>query len=276
MALRAIDRRGGRSPHSVRAGHPSRYACGMEQQATVRIWLAAEWQPLRTAFLDTLPNLLAGRDLHEHLAVVSESTDAAKPVGRAANWVASSLEGDGERVERVEIGDAFPLGSVPAIGVTELLLYPDSAQVDQLYALGIWSRFVPRRRRWLMRISPYLDEEIVANANLADPRLSLQIAEWKGNRVLIAATDPIAAEVIGRGLRAIAQPAGDIGQNPWQSPLVRIASERCMGVTVGTQINLHAAAVGRGSPAVLAEFRAVAERVGQLVDCHVDFAEAAN
>jgi hypothetical protein len=244
----------------------------MEQHATVRIWLAAEWQPLRTAFLSALPNLLPNPG--HKLAVVSERNDATRPVGRVANWVASSLEDDGTEVDRVEIGDAFALGSVPAIGVTELLLDPDPGQVDQLYALGIWSRFVPRRRRWLMRISPYLDEEIVANAIWADSRLSLQIAEWQGHRLLLAAADPIAAEVIGRGLRAIAQPAGDIGQNPWQSPLVRIASERRMGIALGNQINLCAAAVGRVSPSVLAEFRAVAERVGQLVDCRVDFASA--
>jgi hypothetical protein len=127
-----------------------------------------------------------------------------------------------------------------------------------------------------MRISPYLDEEIVANAISADPRLSLQIAEWQGHRLLLAATDPIAAEVIGRGVRAIAQPAGDIGQNPWQSPMVQIASERGMGVTVGARIMLSAVSAGRIFPTVLAEFQTVTERIGRLVDCGVEVAEAAN
>jgi hypothetical protein len=240
----------------------------MNRATTVFVWLAAEWQPLRLEFTAALPDLLPNPP--PHAAVVAETHDRTKRVGRVANWVVSHLEHVQRRAQRVQIGDSFTLGSIPAIGVTELLLDPDPAQVDQLYALGIWSRFVPRRRRWLMRITPYLNEEIVANAAAAGPFLSLQVAEWQGHRILLAATDLIAAEVIGRGMRAIAQPAGDTGENPWQSPMVQIAGERALGPTTGAGIQLRAITAGRVSPAVLANYRVVTERIGRLVDCRVD------
>ena len=155
--------------------------------------------------------------------------------GRVCGWIRRALFTNGAALVERQPGDTFDLQSAPGrtvIGVTELLLDPAPAQVDQFYSMGIWSRFVPGRRRLLMRVSPFLTEEIVDNAALADPSLLIQIAEWQGQRVLIASTDLIAAEVIGRGLRSIAQPAGDIGETPWQSDLVRIASERGLGADV--------------------------------------------
>jgi hypothetical protein len=155
------------------------------------------------------------------------------------------------------------------IGITDLMLDPDAAQVDQLYALGIWSRFAPRRKRLLMRVTPYLNEEIVENAASANPDLLLQIAEWKGQRVLIGSTDLIAAEVVGRGLRAIAQPAGDTGATPWQSELVRIASERRLGVASGPEITLEVQIAGQIPPPIASEFHALSQVVANLIDCHL-------
>ena len=47
-------------------------------------------------------------------------------------------------------------------------------QAEQLYALGIWTRFASRWDRLRMRISPMLEDDIVANAVLANP----QLAAW--------------------------------------------------------------------------------------------------
>jgi hypothetical protein len=194
--------------------------------------------------------------------------------GRVAGWIRKDGPAGDLVVSIVEPGGEFDQGTDggrATVGVTELLLDPDPAQVDQLFAIGLWSRFAPRKRRLLMRVTPFLDEEIVENAAIASPSLLLQVAEWNGQRVLIASTDLIAAEVVGRGLRAIAQPAGDVGLNPWQSDLVRIASERDLGVVTGPQIDLEIHRAGQMPPPVAGLFRGIAERVGRLVDSPVSF-----
>jgi hypothetical protein len=237
--------------------------------AEVQIWIGSEWAAVREALVAYLRQWPAGA-----LAVITTSLNPATPTGRIAGWVRAAGAETGVSVTARQPGDAFDLAPAPdraVIGITELLLDPDPAQAEQLYALGLWSRFAPRKRRLLMRVTPFLDEEIVTNAELASPSLLLQIAEWTGQRVLIVATDLIAAEVIGRGLRSIAQPAGDVGLNPWQTELVRIASERRLGVTSGPQIALIVHRAGVMPPPVAAAFRDCVERVARLVDCRVSF-----
>jgi hypothetical protein len=240
----------------------------METVTTVHIWIGSEWAGVRAAFVEFLHDLPTAASV----SVLTTSLGPASPTGRIAGWIRAESAETGIPVVARQPGDSVDL--VPAadrmlVGITELLLDPDPTQADQLYALGLWSRFVPRRRRLLMRVTPFLDEEIVANAEVPSPDLLLQIAEWNGQRVLIAATDLIAAEVIGRGLRAIAQPAGDVGLNPWQTELVRIASERQLGVTSGPQIELVVHQAGVMPPPVATAFRDLVERVGRLVDCRV-------
>ena len=172
----------------------------------------------------------------------------------------------------VQPRDDFVLGesgNPPTIGVTELLLDPDPEQVDQFYAISLWSRFVPRRRWLRMYVTPYLTEEIVTNAERGRPLLSVQVAEWQGLRVLIASTDLIAAEVIGRALRSVAQPAGDVGLNPWQTDIVRVASERGLGATHGARIVLDLHPAGPSPPIVAAGFETICKRIATLVDCAI-------
>lgn len=238
------------------------------RHSSTQIWIGSEWGPIREMF---------GSFLHESwptpptsAAIIASSLGADSPAGRVNGWVARHLTQAGIAPVERQPGDTFALRHVPGravIGITELLLDPVPSQVDQLYALGIWSRFAPRRKRLLMRVTPYLNEEIVENAALAAPALLLQVAEWQGQRVLIASADSIAAEVVGRALRAVAQPAGDIGETPWQSELVRIASERGLGVTSGPRIALEVYVAGRMPPLLAAEFVALAQAVARLVDC---------
>jgi hypothetical protein len=242
------------------------------QQATVRIWIGSEWAPLRDVFTTYLGNLWSPTPAT--LVVATESVDPERMAGRVAGWVRKMSPAGDTETTVLEPGGDFDLQSDERrtlIGVTELLLDPDPNQVDQLYAVGLWSRFVPRNRKLLMRVTPFLDEEIVENAAIAAPRLLLQLAEWNGQRVLIASTDLIAAEVVARGLRAIAQPAGDVGLNPWQTDLVRIASERGLGVVTGPRIELEIHRAGPMPPPVAAAFREIAGQVGKLVDCPVSF-----
>jgi hypothetical protein len=242
-------------------------------QSAIDIWVGSEWAPMRAAFVSYLSDLWP--DSPTDVAIIAASLNPETPTGRVSGWVRRALTRSGDAPIAREPGQEFPQESASGqtvIGITELLLDPDPAQVDQLYALGIWSRFVPRRKRLLMRVTPFLSEEIVDNAAQANPALLVQIAEWSGQRVLIASTDLISAEVIGRGLRSTAQPAGDIGETPWQSDLVRIASEQRLGATSGPQITLAVHRAGPMPPLVASEFHALVEAVGRLVDCRVTFA----
>lgn len=240
------------------------------RNVSVHVWVGSEWGPIREKFQSFLAELWPSAP--SKVAIIAESLDIDTPAGRVSSWVSQALAQAGRIAIERQPGDSFEREHAAdewVIGITELLLDPEPAQVDQLYALGIWSRFAPRRKRLLMRVTPFLTEEIVANAETVGPNLLLQIAEWRGQRLLIISTDPIAAEVISRGLRAIAQPAGDIGNTPWQSELVRIASERCLGVTSGPQITLETHVAGRVPPLIETEFHRLALAVAHLVDCPV-------
>ena len=244
-----------------------------KNDSAAHVWIGSEWAPMRAAFASYLSDIWPASPTDA--AIIAASLNPETPTGRVSGWVRRALTRSGDPPIQREPGQEFALESASGqrvIGITELLLDPDPAQVDQLYALGIWSRFVPRRKRLLMRVTPFLNEEIVDNAARARPALLLQIAEWRGQRVLIASTDLISAEVIGRGLRSTAQPAGDIGETPWQSDLVRIASERGLGATSGAQMTLAVHRAGPMPPVVAIEFRALIEAVGRLVDCRVTFA----
>ena len=243
--------------------------------ATVHIWIGSEWSPLREAFSEYLARAWvspAGK-----VTICGSSLDAANPAGRVSAWLHRFLSGRDSPTTLHQPGDSLVLRSTDPpslVGVTELLLDPDPAQVDQFYVLGIWTRFAPRRKQLLMRVTPFLSEEIVDNAALANPLMTVQIAEWKGQRVLIASTDIIAAEVIGRGVRTVAQPAGDIGQTPWQSDLVRIAGERSLGVRSGHQITLDIQRAGPMPPLAAHEFAGIAQAVSRMVDCAISFPNA--
>jgi hypothetical protein len=242
-------------------------------QTEVDIWIGSEWAPIRAAFASYLSDLWP--DAPSNVVIIATSLNHETPTGRVGGWVRRALSPSGNTLIEREPGQPFAPESASGqtvIGITELLLDPDPAQVDQFYALGIWSRFVPRRKRLLMRVTPFLVEEIVDNAVGARPALLLHVAEWCGQRVLIASTDLIAAEVVGRGLRSVAQPAGDIGETPWQSDLVRIASEQRLSATSGSQVTLGVHRAGPMPPLVASEFHALVEAVGQLVDCRVTFA----
>lgn len=158
----------------------------------------------------------------------------------------------------------------PKMAVTALALDPDPALVDQLYALGIWSRFVSRRRRWQMRLSPNLMAEIAANAACASPVLTIQVARWRNERLAIVAGDVIAAEVTGRALRSVLQPAGDVGQTPWQTSLVQAAGERGLGVRHGEEMTIEARWAGPGEHPDWLALRARLVRVAHLIDCRLD------
>jgi hypothetical protein len=243
-----------------------------QDPATVNIWFGSEWPSLRKSVTDALP--VTEVPDNAEITIVAESGKPDSAPGRIARWVstAPALASSAISIFRPGARTLPPPTAVGVvIGITELLLDPDPNQADQLYAVGIWTRIIPRRRKLLMRVTPYLAEEIVANAAASQPVLLIQVAEWRGQHVIVMSRDLIAAEVVGRGIRIIAQPAGDIGINPWETEIVRVASERELGVTSGPGILLVARQAGLAPPAVAAEFRLLTKAVANLVDCTVDF-----
>ena len=204
--------------------------------------------------------------------IASESRVAGSLPARAAHWterVASQAGFLAETID-VESGVVLECGHpAPKIAVTELHLAPDPTLSDQLYAIGIWSRFIGRRRRWAMRLSPALMAEIVANAACANPILNVLVARWRNLRIAVVAHDIIAAEVIGRALRSVLQPAGDIGQTPWQAPLVQAAAERRVGITHGGDMSISVVWLG---PEMHPDWPALSARlirVAHLIDCQL-------
>lgn len=155
---------------------------------------------------------------------------AVDGVGRALARLASQ---QGAYAPLYNLADGSP-GLEPTckhrFGVTDLPLDDAVAANGILFAISPWTRVAPRSKRLLMRISPQLELDIVTNAEAANPVLTIQIGQFAGAWLAVISDDLIAAEVVGRAIRAVAQPDDWDGINPWQHPLVQIGTERNLGV----------------------------------------------
>jgi hypothetical protein len=204
--------------------------------------------------------------------IATESRRVGSIAATAAGWIERAASRAGYLAETIDPGSGVVLDCghpAPKIAVTELHLTPDPALADQLYAIGIWSRFISRRRKWVMRLSPTLMAEIVANAACADPILTVQVARWRNLRLAVIATDVIAAEVTGRAVRSVLQPAGDIGETPWQAEIVQAAAERRLGIANGGDMSISAAWSGPETHPDWHALRARLVRVAHLIDCQL-------
>jgi hypothetical protein len=234
-----------------------------ETPKTVMVIAGPEWGPVREAvsrwFAANAPHAATP------FQILRIDEGDASPTIRVANWLVRSFSAKDQSAVVVTPGDPVRRPH-PSIGVTELLLDPDPFQVEQLYALGIWTRFVERRERLKMRVSPSLPADIVANAESFAPSLAVMVGEWIGQRMVIASSDLVAAEVVGRAIRAVAQPAGDIGLSPWQSPIVQAATERGYGVHKAGDINLEVRICLPIAPGAKRDLEAMLEHVSRLID----------
>lgn len=224
----------------------------------VLIAIGPEWHPIRSHLTDWVVSNV--RQAPQSIALLDTAQET--PAGRIAGWIERSLN-----ARLVLPGRDAPVSARgPWAGVTELLLDPDPFQAEQLYALGIWTRFANRRDRMRMRVSPTLAADIVAKAAGFDITLLTLVGEWQGQRVVIAGIDPIATEVTARAFRAIAQPAGDVGLSPWQSDLVQAAIERGLGVSGGQYMRIESRTGFPIDPRVAREADRLLERICHLLD----------
>ena len=176
-----------------------------QDPATVNIWFGSEWPSLRKWVTDALPATQVPDNVE--ITIVAESGKPDSAPGRIARWVSTAPALTSSAISIFRPG-ARPLPPPTAaeavIGITELLLDPDPNQADQLYAVGIWTRIIPRRRKLLMRVTPYLAEEIVANAAAAQPadehrapaqRRTGQLLDRREERVHVEMQDPASSHV---------------------------------------------------------------------------------
>ena len=205
--------------------------------------------------------------------IATESLTEGSFTATASRWIERVASRAGYLAETFapESGIVIECGQpAPKIAITELNFAPDPSLSDQLYAIGIWSRFISRRRKWAMRLSPTLMADIVANAACAGPILTLQVGSWRNVRLAVISTDLIAAEVTGRALRSVLQPAGDIGETPWQAAIVQAASERRLGITSGRDMAISATWCG---PDTHPDWQALSARLGRVahvIDCRFE------
>ncbi len=239
-------------------------------QRTVSIRAAHTSDALRELIVPVLERDLAG--LSADPLIATESPAAGLLPAGAARWIERVASRRGYMAEKIDAGSGIVLECghpAPKLAVTELHLEPDPGLTEQLYAIGIWSRFVSRRRKWTMRFTPTLMAEIVANAACADPILTVQVARWRNIRLAVIATDLIAAEVTGRALRSVLQPAGDIGETPWQAPIVQAAVVRRLGVVHGHDMSISAVWSGPETYPDWLALRTRLVRVSHLIDCEL-------
>jgi hypothetical protein len=119
-----------------------------------------------------------------------------------------------------------------------------------------------------MRVSPQLDLDIVINAEAANPVLLIQVGTFGGAWFAVLADDLVAAEVVGRALRAVACPADWDGINPWEQPIVQIGMERNLGIRGPEAIRV----VLDGDSSNEAEtFRSVVADAAALLDVSLEY-----
>jgi hypothetical protein len=236
--------------------------------AVVSIRVAPTLERLRELTVPVLERGLVG--LAADPLIAAESLKPGTLPSTIARWVERVASRAGYLAETIDPTSEVVLECghpAPKIAVTELNLAPDPSLTDQLYAIGVWSRFISRRRFWQMAFSPTLPAEIAANAACANPTLTVQVGRWRTVRFAVIATDPIAAEVTGRALRSVLQPAGDIGQTPWQAEIVQAAGERGLGIRTGAAMTLALEWSGPESHPDWHALRARMVRIAHLIDC---------
>ena len=151
-------------------------------------------------------------------------------------------------------------------GVVDLPLQTTVPADSVLYPIGMWTRVAPRSRRWMMRISPQLDLDIVMNAERANPVLILQAGQLERGYFALISPDLIAAEVVSRAIRAAAMPEDWDGITPWQHPQVQIAIERHIGIRSGAECTLVVHTEDHAEDPGVTRLVGILERAAQLVD----------
>lgn len=130
-------------------------------------------------------------------------------------------------------------------------------------AIGLWSRFAGLWERVGARLAKP-EEGLAAEIALAvRPTLILLVDSWRGQPVVIATPDQIAAELAGLALRQARRAGEDDQIGPWQDPLVQRATELDLGVRTPEQLALRLEVV---DPANLPDENLVTEWLRQLAD----------
>jgi hypothetical protein len=238
--------------------------------STVSICVAPTVDGLRELIVPVLERELA--ELAADPLIAAQSLKPGDLTATVARWIERVASRAGYLTETIDPTSRVVLECghpAPKFGVTELDLAPDPSLTDQLYAIGIWSRFISRRRKWRMTISPTLMSDIVANAACAHPVLTVQVARWRTVRFFVVARDITAAEVTGRAIRSVLQPAGDIGQTPWQAEIVQAVGERGLGIRSGAGMALTPQWAGPEGHPDWQALRSRLVRVAHLIDCQL-------
>lgn len=130
------------------------------------------------------------------------------------------------------------------VGVSRIELSPVVAAVDQPYAVGIWLPLEPRLRRLRLQFRSGIDQSLIDAAVLALPAATVLIGGDRGIAIAVIGADLLAVEVMGRALRAAAQPVGDAGLSPWEAPIVQRGIECAAGVVHPDSIRLESIWLG--------------------------------
>jgi hypothetical protein len=191
--------------------------------------------PTHSGFRDLLTGMLEASWQNDFTTprVFFLGLDSRSPTGEVSQWIARIASRHGVIAPVFDLAVDHPVlepRCTHRFGVTDLPLTPDVAGNDLPHPIGLWTRVAPRARRLLMRISPILETDIVVNAETASPLFALQVGRFEDLRFAIVTTDLIAADVVGRALRAVAVPEDWDGVTPWQHPIVQTAIERRLGV----------------------------------------------
>ncbi len=131
-----------------------------------------------------------------------------------------------------------------SVGVSRLDLSPVVAAVVQPYAVGVWLPLETRALRFRRGLSSEPDEQAIDAAIAARPVSTLVVGQVQGLAIALVGTDLLAVEVVARALRAAAQPVGDLGLSPWQTPVVQRGVERAAGVPHPDRIDLESIWLG--------------------------------
>lgn len=252
------------SPQSTNRHQVSLYIAGSESAAGAIEAIFALDEPCGTCIVSTPPTVatLAGsrgwRDpvlplLQGRLDRAHGGAIVARPPAflrglapRPGEWIRIDVSSRGERLDRIVLARSL-FDSEMLFGYSNLDR-PLRTGEPPVAAIGLWRSFA---RSW-ERLGARLGEEGAALA--ADIALGVVVRRYyiastlRDMTILLAAADPIVAEIAGRALLRLRQDrANDMMVAPWEEPLVQRATELRLGVRTPEEIALSTRWNGAGA-----------------------------
>jgi len=242
----------------TRAGAPRISLREGEERTRILVAAAVRADDLHEVVTAEMGGLLPGGVASLWIGVTSpeprdESARAARWVSRLAarRGMAATLIGPTshsatawsvrpDRDRSARLGDGRSL----AVGVARLDLSPVIAAVDQPYAVGIWLPLEPRVVRLRRSVTTEPDRQLIDAALAARPIATVLIGLAEGIALTVVGSDLLAVEVTGRAIRSAAQPVGDLGLSPWETPVVQRGIELGAGITHPDLIDLESVWLG--------------------------------